>query len=89
MDNSDCPAKPFTVPEFYENVNDQESLLASIALFGGLTKREELSARFVVAILTSHHYPASCSDDLSKKAVEQADSLLREWVTPEDDDIPY
>jgi hypothetical protein len=66
MKNGDLPAMPVPI----DSATGAE----------GLTKREELSARFMAAIISNPTTRATLTDlEVATVACEQADALLRAW----------
>lgn len=69
--NGDLPAMPIN---YYDDYNNSKTAL-------GLTKREELSARFVAAMISSPNTALNLTDkQIASIACERADALLAEWA---------
>jgi hypothetical protein len=73
MTNGDLPAMPITSEPYPVGAIPKNSC-------EGLTKREELSARFMAAIISNPTTRTTLTDlEVAMVACEQADALLRAW----------
>jgi len=72
--NAELPASPVAVADA------DGSMTGTQYLISGFTKREELSARFMAALLTRPHVGRPDPASAAVVACEYADALLAEWA---------